>query len=228
MPAIISSKAPAAALERLSQVTGTILFDSEGIVYDAISCHPDIFFCQAGDTLIYASQTPQKYIDRLSSSGVKLVEGHSILGQKYPSTASFNAVCTDDSMIHNLRLTDRSILSLTASLDHIHVEQGYCRCNLLSVGKGCFITSDRGIQTKLQEEGFTVLFAGPEGILLPGFKHGFFGGACGIRDNTVYFTGSLHHYPEGKKVREFLSSNGFEITELYDGPLFDGGGILFV
>jgi hypothetical protein len=42
----------------------------------------------------------------------------------------------------------------------------------------------------------------------------------------VFFIGNLSHFPEGEKVRQFLSS--YEIIELYDGPLVDGGSLIFI
>lgn len=70
------------------------------------------------------------------------------------------------------------------------------------------------------------MYVNPEGIQLPGFDHGFVGGAAGIYKDQVFFIGNLDYFSEGEKFRHFLS--GYEIIELYDGPLFDGGSILFL
>ena len=42
-------------------------------------------------------------------------------------------------MIHNLKHTDSTILSLYEN--HIHVNQGYTRCNLVALNENAFITS---------------------------------------------------------------------------------------
>ncbi|MBN1339368.1 MAG: hypothetical protein JXA03_08595 [Bacteroidales bacterium] len=228
MPAIVSKNIPGKAIVNLAGFTEVILFETRGIVYDAIACHPDVFFCQAGEKMIYSPLLPQIIINRLTSLDIPLLEGQSGPGKKYPETAAFNAVCTGDALIHNLMATDGRILSEAHHLQQIHVEQGYCRCNLLFTDQRSYITSDRGIHLKLEREGFSGLYVDPRGILLPGFGHGFFGGACGISGDTVYFTGSLGQYPEGKKAASFLESHGLKIVELCTGPLFDGGGILFV
>ena len=73
-----------------------------------------------------------------------------------------------------------------------------------------------------------VLYVNPEDIQLPGFKHGFFGGACGVYEDSVFLLGSLESFKAGKKVKSFLQSLEYEIIELFDGPLFAGGSILFV
>ena len=73
-----------------------------------------------------------------------------------------------------------------------------------------------------------MLLISPHGILLEGFPHGFFGGCCGIWKDKVFINGSLDHFPEGEKVRQYLKDLGYEVVELYDGPLTDAGSILFV
>jgi hypothetical protein len=47
-------------------------------------------------------------------------------------------------------------------------------------------------------------------------------------NDTVFITGSLAHFVEGASVRKFLEELQYKIVELYDGPLFDGGGVLFL
>ncbi|MCF8386230.1 MAG: hypothetical protein K9G47_00005, partial [Bacteroidales bacterium] len=65
-------------------------------------------------------------------------------------------------------------------------------------------------------------------IILPGQKHGFLGGCCGVWKDSLFIIGNLDHFSEGEKIRKFVSEAGFRIIELYDGPLFDGGNVLFV
>ena len=72
------------------------------------------------------------------------------------------------------------------------------------------------------------LFVNSHKINLEGFPHGFFGGCCGVLENTVFINGSLSHHPDGSIVRDYLESINYEIVELYDGPLTDTGSIIFV
>ena len=74
----------------------------------------------------------------------------------------------------------------------------------------------------------TVMMADPHGIELAGFDHGFFGGCCGVINDTVVITGSLAHFPDGQKVSRFLKEQGCPWVELYDGPLVDVGSLLFL
>ena len=114
------------------------------------------------------------------------------------------------------------------SRKQIHVNQGYTRCNLLPLPDNCFITSDKGIYTILTDEGLDVLYVDPAGIQLEGFPNGFIGGVCGVKDRTIYMAGSLKRYKEGQKMKDFFLQHMMTWVELYDGPLIDGGSILFL
>jgi N-dimethylarginine dimethylaminohydrolase len=140
-------------------------------------------------------------------------------------SAIYNAVVTDDLLIHNLKITDQSILQVYSSRKAVHVNQGYTRCNLLPLNKG-FITSDRGIEKTLTSEGFNVLYVDPSPIVLKGHKHGFFPGCCGIMDDTVLICGSLNNHHQAEEIKEFIASNGMKVHELFDGKLTDIGSIL--
>jgi hypothetical protein len=179
------------------------------------------------DALIVAPNLPDTYKKILQKNSIPFIEGESAVGEKYPDTAKYNAACTDTYLIHNFRYTDSGITDQAGQLDLIHSGQGYTRCNLLVLKNGHFITSDAGISRVLQGYGLNNLFVNPSDILLPGMKHGFFGGACGVHENKVFILGNLDHFKDGKKVRDYLQFLSYEIVELYDGPLFDGGSILF-
>ena len=90
-----------------------------------------------------------------------------------------------------------------------------------------FVTSDRGIEQILLCHQLHVLYVDPVGIQLPGFSHGFFGGTCGILDDTVYFIGDLAYHKQGEEINLLLEKLGYQTCALYDGPLFDGGSMFF-
>ncbi len=224
----VDHRIPVEAKKKLSTYGELLEVKTEGIVYDAISGHPDIFFCQAGEKLITAPNTPRYLIDKLNEKKVPFVFGEQPLGGKYPDTAHYNAVVTDEYLIHNFRYVDMGITHALPDIELIHVNQGYCHCNLMALKENHFITSDEGIKKVLEQNDMDVLYVDPEGILLPGHKHGFFGGTCGVQGDKVFILGSLRNYAEGEKVSAYLGGLGYEIIELYDGALFDGGGIIFI
>jgi hypothetical protein len=225
---LADKRIPVEAQRSLARYGEVIPFSTEGITYPAISCHPDIFFCKMNGELIVAPNIPEKYKETLSKNSVSFIEGESAIGEKYPATSWYNAVCTADYVIHNFRNTDPAITDRTGNRDLIHVDQGYTRCNLLPLEDNCFITSDAGISRMLDRYGLKNLFVDPADILLPGMKHGFFGGVCGIYEDKVFIVGNLDKFKEGAKVRNYLEALEYEIVELYDGPIFDGGSILFL
>jgi hypothetical protein len=180
------------------------------------------------DKLIVAPNLPDEYKSILRKNAIPFIEGEASVGNKYPDTAKYNAVCTEKFLIHNFRYTDSAISNHAEELDLIHSGQGYTRCNLLALKEDHFITSDAGISRVLNGFGLKNLYVDPTGILLPGMKHGFFGGACGVHDSKVFILGNLDKYIEGKKVRDYLLALDYEIIELYDGLLFDGGSIIFL
>jgi len=250
MLVIIDQKISASAKEMLSSYGELMELQTEGITYPTISGHPDTFFCQAPGRLFVAPNLPQRYFDQLNEHRIDFITGELPVGPEYPTSACYNAVATENCLIHNFRITDPVITHALESLEQVHVEQGYCRCNLLPLRDGHFITSDKGIymvpgsrfqvpgskiielpnsKFNIQNSTFPeVLYVSPESILLEGFPHGFFGGCCGIWDNKVFVNGSLSLHPDGEKIREFLVSLGYEIVELNEGPLTDVGSIFFI
>jgi hypothetical protein len=222
---IIDSHAPAEAIKNLSSYGEVILFNTDKITYPAISNHPDIFFCQTGSGLIYAPNTPPECIARLKGKA-NLVKGSSLVGKEYPYSARYNAVVTTNFIIHNSKITDDVICRMGKGKRYINIAQGYCRCNLISLEGDSFITSDNGIYKKLLQENLEAIYIDPTDIILPGASYGFIGGCAGVTGNHVFFIGSLKHTSGGEKIRSFLTDKKYKITELYNGPMFDGGSIM--
>ncbi len=226
---IISSKnIPKEAQKRLESFGNVLYFETKGITYSAISGHPDVFMCLINNELVIAPNTPNEFKDLLNNSNIKFTEGGGIVGNNYPETAGYNAVVTDNYLIHNLKITDTKIIELCADKQTIPVNQAYTRCNLLPLKDDSFITSDKGIYDILLSKKLNVLLVNPQGIRLPGFDYGFFGGACGIYKNTILIMGSLNKYNDGDKVRGFLRNLEYQIIELYDGTLFDCGSLIVI
>lgn len=225
---IADKKMPAEAKKRLREVGNLMEIETRGITYDAISGHPDIFFTQAGNRLIAAPNLPDRYQKMLTEHGATYIKGDKPVGATYPETAIYNAVVSDDVLVHNLTITDAAVKLAAGQRRKIHVKQGYTRCNLLFIAPGMAITSDKKIYDQLIKAGIRVLFFDPSHIRLPGFSNGFVGGACGMFNNTLFIAGNLRHHTDGDPLKQFCAGAGVAVTELCDEPLFDGGGILFI
>lgn len=222
------ARIPTQAVDYLSAYGKFIPFQSENLVYEAISGHPDIFFCKIDDRWVMAPNTPENQKKQLLKKGLNVLTGEKEVGMAYPLSATYNAVVTDRYLIHHLKHTDPAIVELSANKTKIHVNQAYTRCSLLPLSRDRFITSDKGIYKTLIRSQIETFYFSPDNILLPGFNHGFFGGCCGIYKNRIFIIGQLKHHADGEKLRDYLEKLNYEIIELYDGPLFDGGSLLFL
>ncbi len=225
---VIDKKIPEVAKTNLSKYGNLLELETSGITYAAISGHPDIFISQLKNDIVVAPNLPEKFKHILRMNEISFHLGEQIVGQKYPETAAYNIVSAAQLLIHNLKYTELAVKDLAWGLQQIHVEQAYTRCNLIALKDDQFITSDKGITKQLEEVNLDVFYTDPKGIQLPGFKNGFIGGCVGVLENQFFIIGSLKYYPKGEQLQKFIEQLGYEIIELYDGPLFDGGSILFL
>ncbi|MGM0565540.1 MAG: DUF6873 family GME fold protein [Bacteroidota bacterium] len=224
---IADGRLPADILKKLSEKGKVVLLQTDDIVYDSISGHPDIFICPTPSGLIVAPKTPGNILEALTQHKIPFVFGEQSPGKQYPDSIPYNAVITRDAIIHNRKHSDKSITKNNPGKEIIHVAQGYTKCNLIPLTENTFITSDRGIEKALQKH-YQVYWFSPENIQLRGQKHGFLGGCAGRWKNTLCFTGRLDSVPEHVRLKQVIAYHGLTYEELYDGPLIDGGGILFL
>lgn len=227
MLAIVDKRIPEQAKKRLAEEFEVVEFFSTGITYEAISGHPDIFFCKLDQMLFVAPNIPNLFVDILEKNKIDFVFGNKEVGLNYPDTATYNAVCWNNLLIHNLKFSDEKMLGNFEPSARVHVNQGYTRCNLLPINNS-IITSDIAISKIMEQLGYESLYISPEGIDLPGFKHGFFGGCCGIFKNKVYVLGNLTLQENWLQALKYMEKMQMEVVQLYENALFDGGSILFV
>lgn len=197
-------------------------FRTEGIVYEAISGHPDIFFHKAGNVIVHAPNVPSKYLKIIDSNNVNLISGEKPLGKEYPNTIYYNAVADKNKLYCNSKFIDSVVVNAHKGKEVVHLNQGYAACNLV-IGNKSVLTSDKGIYK--QTSGF---YLSPAEIVLQGVENGFIGGCCTIFQDEIFLNGSLDCFSESIVIEEFAYENNLRITELYHGPLMDGGGLLIL
>ncbi len=224
---LADARMPQEALARLAQYGELITVASQGITYQAISGHPDIFFCPTPQGLVYAPNTPAEIISKLQERNILLIEGHHPVGDKYPETARYNAFHNDHFFVHHPHITDNTLAERVKDKIAIPVRQAYTRCNLVEAA-GLYITGDPGISGALEQQGLTTFGISQQQIVLPGCAHGFFGGCTAVMGNKLLVCGNLDHLPEGRSLTMALQQRGIQIVSLYEGPLWDGGSILLV
>ena len=228
MLTIHDARLPEPIIQTLRLSGRCIVFFTTNITYQAIAGHPDIFFCQTGNSLIVAPNTPVEYLKILKKNAIPIIKGNTAVGETLAQATAYNAVITDKYIIHNRKYTDAAILAHQKNKEFIHVEQAFCRCSLLSLKNDHFLTSDAGIAKTLTKHGLFCLCVSSFDIILPPYMHGCIGGCMGIYDNKVFITGSLTHHRDGNLIKNLLTSLSYEIIELYDGKLYDGGGLFFL
>ncbi|MGB4654026.1 MAG: DUF6873 family GME fold protein [Bacteroidales bacterium] len=227
---IVSKNISKSAYQVLSKYGTVIPFETQGVVYPAISDHPDIFFCNTPQGLVVAPNTPQSYIDILKENGVNFIFGSKILKNSYPNTAHYNVIITSQVILHNFNITDDVILNIAEShgLTKIHVNQGYARCTTVALNNNTWITSDEGMYKTLLNYGYKALLVNPECIKLSSFPNGFFGGICGICNNMLFTNGKLNYFSNHNKIINFIKNSGVELVELGNYQPIDIGSIIFV
>lgn len=225
---LLDRKMPETAKEKLAAYGQIVEFATDGITYEAISGHPDIFFCPTPAGLIVAPNLPQEYFSILDQKHIPYLKGSLPVGKEYPETACFNSLVTGKFIIQNPTASDPVIHNLNPNFEIIPVNQGYVRCNLFALPNETFITSDRGIEKSLKQRKLEVLYIDPSSVRLEGFGNGFFGGACGLHGNTLFVCGSMKYVKEKSVVESFAVLAGVSIIELYEGKPWDVGTILFL
>ncbi|MDL2313307.1 hypothetical protein LJC68_10580 [Bacteroidales bacterium OttesenSCG-928-B11] len=223
---IHDARIPEEATCRLQQYGKTIPFMSQDIVPKPVAGHPDIFLCQVDDQLIIAPDIFETYHHLLKSSNFKLLKGKSSLKNSQNKPVYYNAVITDDLIIHHKNFTDEIILENSGNRKYIHVNQAFTRCSLLPLKDNRFITSDRGIEKQLLIEGFDCLYVNPRKIILPGYAYGLIGGCMGVSNQNLFIIGNVKNIDNPTQFVDFVEKSGYTIVELYGGSLFDGGGLI--
>ncbi|OYT11399.1 MAG: hypothetical protein B6I18_04275 [Bacteroidetes bacterium 4572_112] len=221
---IIDKKLPQQAKDKLQEYGEIYELETSGIVYEAISGHPDIFIFQHTNKLVIAPQSPLSLVIVLNKHKIKFQFGDNQLGNKYPLTTAYNVSYNNDVVIGNNKFCDPKILELTKDKTWIQSKQSYARCNTLIIDNTHIISSEKSLQKNFPEG----LFINPNEIILEGFDYGFIGGCLGIYKKNIFVIGSLKHHKQGEQIRDYCNKLGYTIIELYDGELIDGGGIFFM
>ncbi|MDD4564138.1 MAG: hypothetical protein PHE79_01430 [Eubacteriales bacterium] len=197
-------------------------------VYDAISSHPDIYACKLDDELIVSKDLLPFSEKLLMERNIKYIPGASIPGYRYPENIIYNAVQLGTHFVHNTKYTDPILLNaaLEKELCLVHVNQGYTKCNTVSVDANSAITSDNGIASALTFHGIDALVATPGHVKLESFPYGFLGGASGRVDDEIIFNGNLSNHPDYFRIKNFIEERKLRVVFFEDYPLEDIGSII--
>ncbi|NLM62384.1 MAG: hypothetical protein GX193_09970 [Clostridiales bacterium] len=189
-----------------------------------------------GNSLIVSSDTYDETYIRLANSCGKfglenwdIIKGAAKFDSKYPSDIPLNALRIGQILFCNVPHTDVRLLQFCEEngIEIIHVNQGYARCSVCIVNEKAVITADPGLADSMEKKGIDVLRIRRGYIDLPGYDHGFIGGASGkISRDKLCFTGSLKDHPDYDSIEKFLYKRDVEPVILTERNCFDIGSII--
>ncbi|OHX64560.1 DUF6873 family GME fold protein [Flammeovirga pacifica] len=200
-------------------------FKTDGITYNSISCHPDIFLHQLpNQQLIIAPNIPIYYQQVLKEHNIDYTIGIESVGISLKDSTYYNCISTPNYIIHKLGFTSRSIID-HSSKKLLHIPQAYTRCSTLVLQEGVAITSDKGVEKFLKQQQWKCFYFDPKEIKIEDHAYGFLGGCCGIFNSQIMVFGNPLFHKDGKDFIAFCQEYGFEVIPLCDDKMYDGGGI---
>jgi len=225
--AVLDPRMPRAAKERLKRLNYHVAeVPLHKKLQDPVKGHVDMMlfarFLSTRSRIVY-EPCLENIAALLRQNGYRCLKGKHIQSSKYPKNIIYNACSIDGSIIHYRGSIEKNIKMLKTK--HVLVNQGYAKCSIVPVNKKSIITSDKGIKDAWERSGGKALLIRPGHVKLPGYKSGFIGGTTGVTKRSVFFVGRLTFHPDAQAMRDFINKAGKNIIELYDGPLYDVGGV---
>ncbi|MFT8315778.1 MAG: DUF6873 family GME fold protein [Clostridium sp.] len=199
-------------------------------LYNAVCGHPDMLLHIIDKKNIVVHSTMElSFINILKNLNYNVIKSHNSLKETYPYDIFLNALSTKDIFLHNLKYTDKNLISMIKDKKLLNVKQGYSKCSTALINNSAAITSDIKIHDMLTYNGMDVLLVPPGHIGLPGLNYGFIGGTCGIvEEGSIVFFGSLDNYLYGGMVLKFLIEQDVKPIFLSEGNLIDRGTLFRV
>ena len=229
MLAIIDSRSSKKVINKLKEyVTDVYMFQTDGITDNSISGHPDIFVYQDKDHLIVSPNSPVDLFNFLDTYNITYLKGERDVGHELDNHVQYNCLSTSQFLFHKSGSTDSAIIEINKYKEFVQLPQAYTRCSLVHLCNESYLTSDRGVEKALLQRGLSCFYFNPEEIIIRDHDNGFIGGAVGIFGNKIFFNGNVELHVDGQRLKEHLLNLNFEIINLSDEHLYDGGFILFV
>ena len=187
-------------------------------VYDEISGHSDIFYCQINNNVICAPNAP--IIEK------SFIMGISKVSKEYPKDVAYNA-CKIGNIIIGSKYTDKVIMP------NIIVKQGYTKCSICVTSEKSCITTDKNICDTLKRCNLDVTYIQENNIKLLN-KHGeetrmkgFIGGASFTFNNNFVLFGDIDMLESKYEILEHLQRNKLNLIDFKGLNVYDYGGAIF-
>ena len=220
---LISKNMPENAKKKLSYL-GTVFEATECNISDkSIAGHPDLQIHFVSENTAFCPKELYGYFKRTLPEYIDLFCGKSNLKGTYPDCCAYNIARINKTVICNERYADIHILDYYCKHNFriINVNQGYTKCNICYLPDASVLTEDDGIYRQLLKNNIQVCKIDVGDVRLDGYEYGFIGGATGLFDNKILYSGKI-----SKQLFDFNKKHGFEYIELCDDELTDFGSIL--
>lgn len=228
--ALVDGRSALNVLERLGDFADEVVpFMTDGVTYESVSCHPDIFVYQDEMGLVVAPNSPRALFDALNRHSVCFEIGTSLVGSLLENSCYYNCVATKNSFFAKCGFADVCVTDRNLQKRFVNLPQSYVRCSMLSLPDEAVITSDRGIEKCVRKEGYECFYFSPEDIRIKVHKYGFLGGTCGmLHEDIIVFNGNPLRHDSGRGLYDFLEKHEVRPVALADDYLYDGGGLFFI
>lgn len=197
---------------------------------EAVSTHPDMQICNIyNNRFVCEPSLYDYYVEKLSEYGAEVIKGEAVLSSTYPYDISYNVLITDKILLHNIKHTDKKILSYAESTDIsiYNVKQGYTKCATCVVNDNALITSDEGIYGVCKKNKIDCLLVEKDRIKLGDRYDGFIGGCCGMIDcQTLLFCGDIYSHKSYNEIVDFLEKYNITPVSSSAEMLTDIGSII--
>jgi hypothetical protein len=199
-----------------------------------VRSHADMLMLPVGKVVFTSSEylsVAEDIFNELESHGYEIVACDAKIESEYPNDVAFDALVLKNAIIARLNsLPDEIKTYATAmGISLLDSKQGYAKCSAVRVSESAVITADKNIARAAEAAGADALLisAAPEAIRLDGYDYGFIGGASGVLEDTVYFTGDISSHPDAERIAEFCKAHEKKMISVSSEPLNDVGGIFF-
>jgi len=197
---------------------------------EGVNGHPDmVIHLIDGKTLIVAPNVYDYYCDVFKDKGIKVIKGGKTLSRNYPKDIAYNVARIGRYAVHNTHHTDQVLRYYLeeAGVEFIHVNQGYTKCSVASIGENKAITSDISIHDKFKSYNIDCMYINPEIVYLKGYDHGFIGGSTGLINEKIFLsTGKISDKDILNNLKEFIQSSGYIYEEASSQEIIDLGSVI--
>lgn len=234
--AIVGCDAPIQITQSLKNLGYTVIsLPPDARLQKPVRSHADMLLCVIDQTVFCSDQyfhSNQEIFDLIKSNGYKIVPCNVKISEQYPYDIAFNLLYVNNFILGNIDFIANEIKEHAASrnIKLVPIKQGYAKCSTLLLDNVALISADNGILSNADKLNLSSLKItnSPDSVALEGYDYGFIGGASGVLEKRVFFSGNIKYHPECHKISEFCERLNFQISCLYDNPLIDVGGIIFL